>query len=355
LGEEQFTDAVVLTAPERLPSKRIGQYSVIGQAMKLVSVITRHKALKSKLEDKGIEFGGRVLLMGSIGTDFEAFIHYLAQEIPLKVARLRTREMLSKTESSRQMLRTAFEIAKRNSPSILWIDRLEFIAPMQSPQAALLAEEMQDVSWDAHEVIVVATTSNPNRIDPWLLTVFDRTFTSLGTTLDDRTRVFEEILSDRDDIDPALVAELTEGWSFSDVRHLAVSLFMVEESSEDQVTREQIEEIISRSGVLPIGQTSLLESLTHQIEGGESPEFGRVEEMYPDDFLDQLYLMAVGDNFHRTQEIIETLNQGAPLSSKDLDFLTRYPFLMGGTADDRLTRLLKAKKSSDRLRRIMGR
>jgi hypothetical protein len=95
--------------------------------------------------------------------------------------------------------------------------------------------------------------------------------------------------------------------------------------------------------------------LSYQIEGGESPSFGHVEETYPDDFLDQLYLMAVGDNFHRTQEIIETLNQGAPLSSRDLDFLSKYPFLMNGTDDDRITRLLRAKKSSDRLRRIMGR
>ncbi len=355
MGEEQqFADAVVLTFPEQLPSKRIGQYSVVSQAMDFLSVIVRHRSLKTKLKDQGIEFGGRVLLLGSVGTDFESFIHYLAQEMPINTVRLRIKEVIG-NDTAGQALRTAFEFAKRNSPSILWIDRFDMIAPLHSPHAVVLREELLETTWDNDEVMVVASTSQPGSLDPWLLSAFDRTYVTTGTSLDDRTRILEEILSGREDIDPTIVAELTEGWSYADVKHLAASLFMLDESKEGQTTKERIEEIIDRSGVFPIGRADALETLAYRLEAGDSPEFSRVEENYPDDFLDQLYLMAVGDDFQRTQSIIETLNQGSPLSSKDIDFLSRYPFLMNGTSDDRLTRLLRAKKSSDRLRRIMGR
>ena len=76
---------------------------------------------------------------------------------------------------------------------------------------------------------------------------------------------------------------------------------------------------------------------------------------YPDEFLDQLYLMAVGEDYAETQRVIEVLNDGLPLSAKDKEFLSRHPFLLTGSAEDRLTRLLRAKKSSDRLHKIMGR
>lgn len=356
MGEEgQYADAVHLITPERLPQKRVSQYSVVRKAMEFLGVVTRHKSLRNKLKDRGIEFGGRVLLIGSVGTDFEAFVHHLSQEIPIKIAELKIRETIQDRNNANQVLRTAFEFAKRNAPSILWVNRLEFVAPAKSPQSAVLAEEMSDTTWDEDEVLVVTATSNPKDVDPWLLSGFDRTYTLLGLTLDDRIRVFEEALKGREDIDPAIVAELTEGWSFADVRHLAASLLLEEESTEGQISREQIEELLVRSGVFPFGRAGLLESVDQRLQGGETAKFERVEETYPDDFLEQLYLMAVGDDFHRTQAIIETLNQGAPLSSNDLDFLSRYPFLMNGSPDERLTRLLRAKKSSDRLSRIMGR
>lgn len=323
--------------------------------MEFLSVVARYKGLESKIKDQGIEFGGRVLLIGSVGTDFDSFIHYLSQEIPLNIAQVRIREILQAGPAAKRLLTTAFEFAKRNAPSILWISRLESIAPPESAQSALITEEIADVSWDEDEVLVIAATSNPKAVDPWLLSTFDRSYTLLDLTLDDRIRVFEEIIKERDDIDPAMMAELTEGWSFADVKHLAVSLLMQEQDKQDQVNREQMEELISRSGVFPFGRTHLLESIDQRLQGRKSTRFDRVEEAYPEEFLDQLYLMAVGDDFHRTQAIIETLNQGAPLSSSDLEFLGRYPFLMTGTADERLTRLLRAKKNSERLNRIMGR
>jgi hypothetical protein len=152
-----------------------------------------------------------------------------------------------------------------------------------------------------------------------------------------------------------VIAELTEGWGFSDVNHLAMSLYMTEEVEGGQLPREKVEELIEQSGVVAFGDSRFLESLARKTRGIKQPELSKISEEYPDEFLDQLYLMAVGEDYAETQRVIEVLNEGLPLSVKDREFLSRHPFLLTGTAEDRLTRLLRAKKSSDRLHRIMGR
>ena len=98
-----------------------------------------------------------------------------------------------------------------------------------------------------------------------------------------------------------------------------------------------------------------MSSITQKISGDNKPKLDNLYYEYPDDFLDQLYLLAVGEDYANTQRVIEILNDGMPLSKADHEFLARHPYLLNGSAEDRLTRLLRAKKSSDRLQRIMGR
>jgi hypothetical protein len=120
------------------------------------------------------------------------------------------------------------------------------------------------------------------------------------------------------------------------------------------MSRETISDLIEQSGVIPVSDDQHVRSVIAQTKGVDlSTEHAEMD--YPDDFLDQLYLMAVGDDYLETQRVIETLNSGLALSKKDQEFLSKYPFILSGSPEDRLTRLLRAKKSSDRLRRIMGR
>ena len=138
------------------------------------------------------------------------------------------------------------------------------------------------------------------------------------------------------------------------MKRLATSFFMTDSESGDAISREELESLIDRSGVIPLGDQTSLGHLSRRLESGESAKFEQVEAEYPDGFLDQLYLMSVGEDYARTQKLIEVLNDGLPLSAGDQEFLTRHPHLLNGTPEDRLTRLLRAKKSSDRLQRIMG-
>jgi SpoVK/Ycf46/Vps4 family AAA+-type ATPase len=356
LGEERtYIEAVTLIEPEKQPTDRLSQYSVLAKAMEHHSLMDRYDKVKRSLSDAGLQFGGRTLLVGSPGTDFEAFTHHLSREVPLKLVRFRMENMLSDVKNRAEILRVGFEFARRNSPALMYIEQLEAVCPASSDRSAVLIDEMKEMGWDEKEVLVVASTTRPRNVDPELLSAFDRVYVFEGTSIDDRIRVFEQTMKGREDIDPTLVAELTQGWGFSSVKQLAASLFMMEKEEGGQIPKERIEDMIEKSGVLPLTIPHHLESIAGRIGGRSRAELETLHVDYPDDFLDQLYLMAVGEDYSATQKAIEVLNEGMPLSKEDRDILTRYPFLLTGTPEDRLTRLLRAKKSSDRLQRIMGR
>jgi len=346
---------VTLTTPEQVPTERVSQYTVVTYAAEFLQLLRRYDTLKTKMDDRGMEFGGRVLLIGPPGTDFGAFTHFLAREVPIKIISYKMEGVLDENKRGPDSLRVGFEFSKRNSPSALYIEKLEAIGPRNSVQSVVLQDEIKNTSWSGDEVIVIGTTTRPGQVDRELLSLFDRTYIVEGTSVEDRIRVLEQVLKGREDFDVSVVAELTEGWGFSDINHLATSLYMTDEAESGEITRERIEELIEHSGVAAFGDSRFLDSLVRKTSGARQPELSKISEEYPDEFLDQLYLMAVGENYAETQRVIEVLNEGLPLSAKDKEFLSRHPFLLTGSAEDRLTRLLRAKKGSDRLHRIMGR
>jgi len=355
LSEETFADSLQLTTPEEIPANRVSQFSVRERATEFLSILKRQSALKTGLEERGVHFGGRVLLIGSTGTDFETFVSHLSAELPINVVRFRLARAIGDSESSNELARVGFEFARRNAPSLFYIERLDMMGTGSTPRAAVLQSELEHVSWDADNVIVVAATTRPDTVDADVFAAFDRTYLFEPATTNDRVKVLEQILRGRDDIDPSMVAELTDGWSFADVKHLAVSLYMTESVEHGQIAQERLEALIRKSGVLPVGKRGYVKSIAQNLESEKTPKLEQLEQAYPDTFLDQLYLMAVGDDFAGVQRVIESLNAGAPLSSADRLFLSRYPFLLTGSPEDRLTRLVRAKKSYDRLARIMGR
>ncbi len=356
LGEDRdFIEVVTLTTPEQVSIERVSQYSVVNFAMEFLQLLRRYDVLKVQMDERSLEFGGKVLLIGPPGSDFGAFPHFLAREVPIKIIRFKMEGVFDENKRSNDALREGFEFARRNAPAILYIEKLEAFAPRDSVQSIVLQDEIKNIGWGGEEVIIITATTRPEDVDRELLSLFDRTYIIEGTSIDDRIRVLEQVLKDRDDLDVSLIAELTDGWGFSDINHLAMSLFMQEKSEGGEMSREKLEELIEQSRVAAFGDSRFLESVIRKTRGTRQPELDKLSEEYPDEFLDQLYLMAVGEDFAETQRVIEILNEGLPLSTKDREFLSRHPFLLTGSAEDRLTRLLRAKKSSDRLHRIMGR
>ena len=356
MGEDkEFIETVSLTTPEQVPMERVNQHAVVSFATEYLSLLRRYDAIKTQMSERGLEFGGRVLLVGPPGTDFLAFPYFLAREVPIKIVRLKMEGILDENKRANDALRGGFEFARRNSPAILYVEKLEALAQKNSIRSIVFQDEIKRTGWSGDEVVIVAATTRLDQVDRELLAMYDRTYIVEGTSVDDRIRILEQVLKDRNDIDVSIVAELTEGWGFSDIKHLAMSLYMQEPSKAGEMSREKVEELIKYSRVAAFGDSKFLDSAIRKTQGNRQPELEKLNGEYPDGFLDQLYLTAVGEDYSETQRIIEVLNEGLPLSAKDREFLGRYPFLLAGSAEDRLTRLLRAKKSSDRLHRIMGR
>ena len=354
-SEDPLTEVVILIDPEDLADERFSQLSVIERAKLFHSVLSTQANYKDMLERKGLSFGGRVLLIGPPGTDFEAFPHHIAREVPMKTVKLRISSAIGDSTQIGNSVRTALEFAKRNAPAVLFLEKIDVLGQSSTNHAAVLYSSLKEATWDENEVLVICTTSKPDMVERDLLTLFDRVYIFPAPQLEERVKVFETLFEGRKDIDPTLLAESTNGWGFSDIRHLAVSFLTDVPESPELLPRIKIEQKIESSGVLGMTRYEIHDSVSRIARGEHSPPVESLQTEYPDDFQDQLYLMAVGDDFQGTQRIIESLNTNLPLTPQDREFLARYPFILTGSAEDRLTRLMRAKRTSDRLSRIMGR
>ncbi len=353
--DDTFTEAVRIIAPEKLPEDRINQFTVRERAKEFHSILGRFQERKASLQAKGVEFGGRVLLFGPPGTDFQSFAHHLATEVPLTLVTFALEQAIASPANAADTIKHSLEFARRNAPCLIQLNRVELFSSSGAHILATLETEIERTSWDNDEVIVVGSTTQPAQVDQEILSIFNRTFLFETATTDDRTNCIEHVLKGWDGIELNVLVEMTKGWSFTDVKHMAVSLLMQDSEAMGELSKDQLQEWFEKSGIHPVGNRHWVQGVAGRMKGEKTPRLEELEAEYPEGFLDQLYLMAVGDDYAETQRIIETLNSDLPLSSQDREFLARYPFLLTGNPEDRLTRLLRAKKSNDRLRRIMGR
>jgi SpoVK/Ycf46/Vps4 family AAA+-type ATPase len=356
VGEEDtYADVIRLTRPEQIPTGQMSQYSIEEWAREFHKIILDYSKFSHEIKEFGIPFGGRVLLAGPPGTDFETFVNHLAIEMPINLIYFRLSELLRKQQNMVDILRVGFETARRHSPSLLYIERLDILAARETHESVVIYDEMRETSWEKNETITVSSVHELGNVDKEVLSMFERVYTTTAASFEDRTKVFELILQTRNDLDIGIITEMTEGWSFADVKHLAVNLYMSPPNDTGEIGREQMQQMISQSKIIPIHTINKTESFASQKNGYLTKEIEAADRLYPDEFVDQLYLMAVGDDYTQTQHVIETLNANLPLSNDEREFLSRYPFILMGSSQDRLSRLLKAKRSNDRLKRIMGR
>jgi len=124
---DAIAEVVILEEPEDLDADRYSQPSVIDKAKKFKSVLSKYSSVRDALHSKGLVFGGRVLLFGAAGTDFEAFSHHIAYETPMKIVRLRMTQALGDSQQISDSIRTMIEYAKRNSPALVYIHLLKCI------------------------------------------------------------------------------------------------------------------------------------------------------------------------------------------------------------------------------------
>lgn len=342
---------ITIVAPEDISNEGMQQFSVRQKAILFHQEIQEFKAARERLTELGLVFGGRVLLAGPVGTNFEAFADTLGKEVPLKKIRFRVSESFS-SDRLLVAVRTLFELARRERPAVVYIDQIDTLFTASREVGMLVGDLLRGVTWDEDELIVIASTARPERLEAASVVDFDRTFVFSNPTNEDRTKVISEVLAGAEGIDIPTIIEMTEGWGYSDLLHLATALAIKRESGT--VTLKDVIDLLQDKGIVPVGGIGGTAEIVRKISGAKMIT-GQMNTIYPNDFLDQLYLMMVSEDYTQSQHVVETLNAGLPLSAKDSKFVARFPFVLLGDQEDRLIRLISAKKNHDRLKRVMGR
>ncbi|KAG5438092.1 hypothetical protein PCANB_002941 [Pneumocystis canis] len=202
----------------------------MAQIRELVELPLRHPQLFKSI---GIKPPKGILLYGPPGTGKTLMARAVANETGAFFFLINGPEIMSKMAGeSESNLRKAFEEAEKNSPSIIFIDEIDSIAPKREKtngeverrvvsQLLTLMDGMKARS----NVIVMAATNRPNSIDP-ALRRFGRFDREIDISIPDPTgrleilQIHTKNMKLADDVDLEQIASETHGYVGSDIASL---------------------------------------------------------------------------------------------------------------------------------------
>merc|ERR1719219_2295164 len=196
----------------------------------MVELPLRHPSLFKAI---GVKPPRGILLYGPPGTGKTLMARAVANETGAFFFLINGPEIMSKMAGeSESNLRKAFEEAEKNSPSIIFIDEIDSIAPKREKTngeverriVSQLLTLMDGLNQRAH-VVVMAATNRPNSIDP-ALRRFGRFDREVDIGIPDETgrmeilRIHTKNMKLGDDVDLEIVAKETHGHVGSDIAAL---------------------------------------------------------------------------------------------------------------------------------------
>ena len=223
---------------------------------------------KELAKEYRISPGGGLLLFGPPGTGKTYIARAISHEVNAKFVYINPSTLLSKWFGSfEKKIEQLFRIARNNSPTVIFFDEIDALAPKRSktdssvmkravPQ---LLAEMDGFSKDRKEmVLVIGATNNPWDIDEALIRPgrFDEKIYIGPPDIEARRRLFEISLKGRklaEKIDYSYLARITDGFSGADIdyicRRAAEQAFRnaIEHGSAREIDQLQIEGVIQNT------------------------------------------------------------------------------------------------------------
>ncbi len=188
------------------------------------------KALENReyLRQVGLYEIGKLLFVGPPGTGKTSTARALSNWLCLPLVEVKlsmiTSQYLGETSKN---IDKAFDLAKRLSPCILFIDEFDFVAKTRTSEdhGALkravntLLKAIDEVSLVEHGVLLISATNHPQLLDYAAWRRFDKVLNFPLPDADMRRMILDKILYKIDaDVDTHELAERTEGYSGSDLR-----------------------------------------------------------------------------------------------------------------------------------------
>lgn len=226
--DAEMLDLVQVRAPEEI-EMTLGDLVLTenqeGEIQKIVKAIEH----REYLAEIGLREIGKLLFVGPPGTGKTTVSRALAHELGLPFVEVKLSMITSQYlgETAKNVEKT-FEVAKRLSPCILFIDEFDSVAKTRrsDEHAALkravntLLKSIDDISLIRDDVLLIGATNHPDQLDAAAWRRFDEIVNFPKP--DDRMRAdILRVITRRMDIaefDPETVAERTKGLTGSDLR-----------------------------------------------------------------------------------------------------------------------------------------
>ncbi len=225
-----------------------------------VEIPILHPDLVKKYDVRNIK---GILLFGPPGTGKTMLMNAIADEIGDVHMLTVSGADLSRLgiERANLNIKQIFDRAKENTPSILFIDEIDAIAPAREGASetgvqvtSTILEELDKIK-SGVEVVFVAATNRPSSLDPALLRAgrFDKLIFVPPPSKEDRAKIFELNLKKAplaDDISFDNLAAMTQGYTGADIANICRQIKMealersLSSSSEEKITNDDIIKVI---------------------------------------------------------------------------------------------------------------
>jgi SpoVK/Ycf46/Vps4 family AAA+-type ATPase len=224
---EEMLKLVVIIAPEDVKQKIRDLVLTEEQESEIEKIM---KAIKHReyLRDIGLHDIGKLLFVGPPGTGKTSVARALSEQLSIPFVEVKlsmiTDQYLGETAKN---IDRVFLLAKKLNPCILFIDELDFVAKARTSDenAAIkravntLLKAIDEISLVEHGVLLIAATNHPQMLDSAAWRRFDEIVHFPLPDLEMRKNILDIVTRHIEgDYDTGEIAELTDGYSGSDLR-----------------------------------------------------------------------------------------------------------------------------------------
>ncbi len=226
-GSEDMLKLAHIVAPEDI-KQNISDLILTKAQEDEIEKMTKAIQYRDYLKRIGLREIGKLLFVGPPGTGKTSVARAISGQLKIPIVEVKLSQIADQYlgETAKNIDRV-FELAKRLSPCILFIDEFDFVAKARATDehAALkravntLLKAIDEVSLVEHGVLVIGATNHPNILDHAAWRRFDEIVEFALPEKDMRKKILDLILRGIEGtFDTEEIANISEGYSGSDLR-----------------------------------------------------------------------------------------------------------------------------------------
>ncbi|MCX9011013.1 MAG: ATP-binding protein [Candidatus Methanoperedens sp.] len=226
-GSEEMLRLVHIVAPEDI-KQRLSDLVLTKEQENEIEKIGKAIQYRDYLKRIGLSEIGKLLFVGPPGTGKTSVARALSEKLNIPILEVKLSQIADQYlgETAKNIDRV-FELSKRLSPCILFIDEFDFVAKARATDehAALkravntLLKAIDEISLVEHGVLLIGATNHPAILDHAAWRRFDEIVEFTLPDKDMRKKILDIVLrSIEGDFDTEEIARKTEGYSGSDLR-----------------------------------------------------------------------------------------------------------------------------------------